>query len=429
MHSVKRNQHFKMTAILPAIRSQLFRSRQQPQSENHRLPPALPLHVFAIGMFCLLMSVHLATAGDTLQWDPSGTSKSFTSTNWYDITNPGALVGPGGTTDYNTLQFVGAGTNSQDAPMSMSVGASTSFTSLTFNNNFNSSNTTTISNGTTSNYIIHIQNGGSITDNATNGTVTFSATNTGNLTFDLYGTNTVTIANGAQMIFDSSVVLDNEGSTKIGGIAKAGGGTLTLGGANTYTGATAVNGGTLLVSNTSGSATGTGAVTVNNSGTLGGTGIITGTVTVAANGTLNPGPSGAAGSTAAVGTLHTGALTLQSGSFSNFDVSDMTMYDKLVSSGAIAFGGTLDVNIASGLNFTNGQMLNLFSGTSETGVFTGIADNQLVTFDGYTFMADYTGSGFTLTAVPEPSTWVAGALALLRSVTHRDGGCQKTLRS
>ncbi len=46
-------------------------------------------------------------------------------------------------------------------------------------------------------------------------------------------------------------------------------------------------------------------------------------------------------------------------------------------------------------------------------VFAGIADNQLVTFDGYNFYADYTTTGFDLVAVPEPGTWAAAALSLL----------------
>ena len=64
------------------------------------------------------------------------------------------------------------------------------------------------------------------------------------------------------------------------------------------------------------------------------------------------------------------------------------------------------------MNFTAGQILTLFTGTSETGTFTGITDDQLVNFDGYDFIADYTTTGFNLKAVPEPSTWAAAALSL-----------------
>ena len=78
------------------------------------------------------------------------------------------------------------------------------------------------------------------------------------------------------------------------------------------------------------------------------------------------------------------------------------------------------MNIAGGLNFVAGEILTLFSGTSRTGAFTGIVDNQQVTFDGYEFTADYTGTAFNLVAVPEPGTWAAGALALAAvASTHR----------
>ncbi len=70
------------------------------------------------------------------------------------------------------------------------------------------------------------------------------------------------------------------------------------------------------------------------------------------------------------------------------------------------------MNIASGLNFTGTEILTLFTGANRTGTFQGIADGQLVTFDGYNFIADYTATGFNLNAMPEPSTWVAAALSL-----------------
>ena len=86
-----------------------------------------------------------------------------------------------------------------------------------------------------------------------------------------------------------------------------------------------------------------------------------------------------------------------------------------MSTAAIALGNTastLQVNIASGLTFTAGQTYVLLNGTSLTGTFNGINDNDLVTFSGYQFTADYTGTEFDLIAVPEPSTWFAAALAL-----------------
>lgn len=72
---------------------------------------------------------------------------------------------------------------------------------------------------------------------------------------------------------------------------------------------------------------------------------------------------------------------------------------------------TLDVTIASGLTFTANTTYVLLDGTSLSGTFSSIADNQVVTFSGYSFVADYTATGFDLIVVPEPSTWGAAALA------------------
>jgi hypothetical protein len=196
---------------------------------------------------------------------------------------------------------------------------------------------------------------------------------------------------------------------------QASGGTLILNGAITSTNTNVTlnltGTGKVLVNGTIAS---TIPVTVTGSGTtLGGIGTISGSVNVGAGAILNPGPAGAAGTAAAVGTLHTGALTLQSTSISNFDVANSTTYDKLISSAALNLAGTLNVTVASGQTFNAGDRLNLFTGTSETGTFTGIADNQLVFYNGYAFTADYTTTGFDLVAVPEPSTWVAAGLSVL----------------
>ena len=63
-------------------------------------------------------------------------------------------------------------------------------------------------------------------------------------------------------------------------------------------------------------------------------------------------------------------------------------WDKLVSTGAISLGTTsiLDVTIASSLTFSPSTTYVLLNGTSLTGTFSGIADNQTVTFSGYDFL-------------------------------------------
>jgi len=246
------------------------------------------------------------------------------------------------------------------------------------------------------------------------------------------GTNTIDVpislnsGTGISTIFQEAggtLVINGAISQSAAGksISKTGGGTLTLTGANTYTGGTSVTAGTLLVNNTTGSGTGTGAVTVNGSGTtLGGTGTISGTVTLGGTtpgAILNPGPKGTNATSGSVGTLTTGALTLTGANTVHIDAFGTlaTQWDKLVSTGAISLGTTsaLDVTIASGLTFTAGTTYVLLNGTSLTGTFSGIADNQAVIFSGYLFTADYTSTGFDLVAVPEPGTWCTAALALL----------------
>jgi fibronectin-binding autotransporter adhesin len=196
-------------------------------------------------------------------------------------------------------------------------------------------------------------------------------------------------------------------------------GTWILAGNNTYTGATTVNSGALLINGST--ATGS-AVTVNNSGTtLGGGGTIGGTVSVASGSHLSPGTT-SAGNTA---TLNTGALTLSSGSFFNVDLNGTTAgsgYDQVSVTGLLAISGSnLVVTVGGGLQTGNKFFVALNDGTDAvTGTF---AQGSTVTAsNGYTFLINYTDDGgggllgndisLTLTAVPEPRTWIGPALAL-----------------
>jgi len=216
--------------------------------------------------------------------------------------------------------------------------------------------------------------------------------------------------NGQSVTFASN--LTSSGGT----LAKLGSGTLTLSGTNTYTGATTVNGGRLLVN---GSTSSSSTVAVNNSGTvLGGTGIIGGAVNVNAGAVINAGPQGANGTSASVGTLTTGALTLAGTATFHTDAfgTATTEWDKVVVNGSASLGSsTLDVIIASGLSFNPGDTYTLIDANAISGTFNGIADNSLQSFSGYEFIAHYNLGGdgnFELVAVPEPSTWFAAALAL-----------------
>ena len=327
-----------------------------------------------------LESIEFGVSGST----PSAFTLGTTAGNAFLLSSGGHVSILSGVT--------GSVTETINAPIVLEPATSSTAGAYTFSNNSSSD---------------LLNFGGGITGGTTSSsvTLTLSGSNTGN--------NTVSgaIGNGAA----------SGGVT----VTKSGTGTWVLTGTNAYTAGTAVggatNGGTLLVNNTTGSGTGTGNVTVNGSGTtLGGTGTISGQVMVGnttPGAIINPGPSGANGTSASVGTLTTGALTLTGADTFHADAfgTPTADWDKLISTGAINLGtalSTLQVSIASGLTFTPNTVYTLLSGTSLSGTFAGITNNQLVTESGYEFIAQYTSTGFDLEAVPEPSTWVAGALAL-----------------
>jgi autotransporter-associated beta strand protein len=188
---------------------------------------------------------------------------------------------------------------------------------------------------------------------------------------------------------------------------KSGTGSLTLSGANTYGGTTTVSGGTLLVNNTTGSGTGTGAVTVSNSGTtLGGTGTINGTVTIN-SGAMVLGGTGAAAS---------GALTL---------ANNLTLNSGSIIELALGAAGTHSTlaRTAGTWSFQSNQAFTFIDLGATVGTYnniiTGLASDPgtgswTITNSGFagTFTFDGANIDLTLGAVPEPSTWIGGALAL-----------------
>ena len=174
----------------------------------------------------------------------------------------------------------------------------------------------------------------------------------------------------------------------------------TSGGTVNYNGS-----GTLLLNGT-GNNPGTTNVS---SGVLGGLGTINGPVSINAGGSIHPGNIDANG-TSIIGTLSTGALTLDGASTSIFDLAGETNYDKIVSNGAITVAGTLTIN-SSG-TFTNGTVLDLEHGNSLTGTYNGIVNGGFYTFGGQPFEAEYTGTDFELVAIPEPANCLAGILMI-----------------
>jgi fibronectin-binding autotransporter adhesin len=168
-------------------------------------------------------------------------------------------------------------------------------------------------------------------------------------------------------------------------LRKAGCGRLTLTGANTYTGTTTVWGGTLAVDGSLASAS---AVTVTR-GALGGTGTAGGTVTVEAGGALAPGNG--------VGTLATGALTLNPGAILDYEMGSTGNADRVNVTGNLTLDGVLNVTDLAG--FGAGQYtLITYTGTlTNNGLDVGtIPDDGLV----YTVKTNTPGSVILSAAGP-----------------------------
>lgn len=164
------------------------------------------------------------------------------------------------------------------------------------------------------------------------------------------GTLTGAVTANGNLVFDRSDDSSFTGTVSgAGSLTKNGAGALEITGANTYAGTTWVNGGTLRVNNTSGSATGSGNVQVGSGATLAGGGTVSGAVNVASGGSLAPGNS--------LGTLTTGDLSMDKGSFLNYQlgaVGEDPLNDLIQVNGNLVLGGTLNVTETAGGSFGPG---------------------------------------------------------------------------
>ena len=207
-------------------------------------------------------------------------------------------------------------------------------TTLTAGNTY--AGATTINAGT-----LALSGAGSIANSSgviDNGTFDISATTAGASIKNLSGAGIVTL--GSQ-----TLTLTNAAGTFAGaidgngGLVKQGAGLFVLSGTNSYLGGTSVEGGNLRVNGSVAS-----AVTVQSGATLSGIGSVGGLVTVQSGGTLSAGQS--------PGTLTLGALNLNAGSTSVFELGSAGVVggaanDLVNVTGNLTLGGTLSVNAPS----------------------------------------------------------------------------------
>jgi autotransporter-associated beta strand protein/T5SS/PEP-CTERM-associated repeat protein len=231
---------------------------------------------------------------------------------------------------------------------------------------------------------------------AAGATLDFNDQVSGGAVGNLLGSGTVRI--GSQ---GSSVLAVNSGNFSgsifgTGNLAKQSSGTLILTGNNTLTGETTVSGGTLQVNGTLGD----GQVEVQAGGTLGGTGTVF--EIVLNGGTLAPGAS--------AGTLTTGDLYWNAGTLL-FELGPSS--DQLVAGGLQGTADTYFFTFAN-LGWSAGTTYDLISFTDTLINIDDFAYTNTGGFAG-SFAYDNDVLQFTITAVPEPSTWllIGGTVACL----------------
>jgi autotransporter-associated beta strand protein len=212
-----------------------------------------------------------------------------------------------------------------------------------------------------------------------------------------------------------------------GSLTKTGASTLTLSGANNYAGATDVSGGALVVNGSLGNT----ALTVRTGAQLGGSGSIgsigsSGEALVA----IQSGGSLAPGNSPGMLTVN-GNLTMSLGSTYDYEVvSGSTQADSVDIDGVLSLESTTFSLTNLGPYVAN-EKFTLFAYESLIGTFDGLADDTTFTAGGGEWLINYndtTGglnsaavgiSYITLTAVPEPSALLIGALGLVGLLRRR----------
>jgi autotransporter-associated beta strand protein len=275
--------------------------------------------------------------------------------------------------------------------------------------------------------------GGNLQLNGTNQTVGALNGSGGTISNDSNGasTSTLTVGSGDTSGSFSGTITDHGGlASGTVALIKTGSGTQTMTSTTSnYTGGTTINGGTLISNSSNGGALGTGPIAVNSGGTLAGAQTIDSAASISVNsgGTLRPGTTASSGSFAQ---LNTGALTLAANSTLALDINGGTgpsgtgagtLYDQVNVTGNVSIAGSLSLTLGNtALSIGDKFFIILYSG-SESGAFSNTTNGGLTyTQGGDIFAVDYLDGdpnteslavSLTLVAVPEPSTWIAGALA------------------
>lgn len=237
-----------------------------------------------------------------------------------------------------------------------------------------------------------------------------SLTGAGTVTSGVTGS--VTLTTGANNTSTTFSGLIRNGSGTVG-VTKSGTGTLTLTGANTFSGSTTVTTGALVAAGTAGSALeSTSSVTVNSGGTL----------LLGASDQIN----NAAGVTLAGGTLSKGNFSEGSATAAGMGALTLTASGSRIDFGSGTVGVLTFVSLSAGAhtltidNWT-GNLNTVGSATTDRLIFNSSQASNLSYFSFTGYEAGATqfdlGGGYyevaPMTAVPEPSTYLAAAMALL----------------
>lgn len=269
--------------------------------------------------------------------------------------------------------------------------------------------------------------GGTIEASGTNpsATLSFTAASTPNF-WENGGIRTLTLSGTNTGDNTFAIGIPDINGVTVSNVAKTGPGKWILSGNSGYYGTTEVQGGTLIVN---GSLQNTSGVGVSFGATLGGSGSINPAVSVFLSGTIAPGNS--------IGTLGTGAVTLDAGSTLAIEL-DALAGDQLSITGAGTLGGAVNLTLDLLADPVDSTVFTLLNGTLPLNGYSAggrlvlggnpldegelflVEDNSFSQFFQISYMAD-SGNDITLTAVPEPATMLTllGGIAALACTRRR----------